>query len=72
MPALQNLSVVSADFSYAGPGFASFFEVHGGKILELELGHSTGAIQEFWLTNPGGGWAGVGNDNGGANGAVVV
>ncbi|KAJ2922654.1 hypothetical protein H1R20_g14438, partial [Candolleomyces eurysporus] len=54
MPQLQNLSVVSADFSYTGEGFARFFEVHGGKIRQLELGHSSGAIEEFWLTGVGG------------------
>lgn len=52
MPALQNLSVISADFSYAGEGFAQFFNVHGSKLVQLELGHSTGAIEEFWLTSP--------------------
>ena len=50
MPALQNLSVLSADFSYTGEGFAAFFEVHGDKLRQLELGHSTGAIEDFWLT----------------------
>ena len=52
MPALQNLSVLSADFSYTGEGFAAFFEVHGDKLRQLELGHSTGAIEDFWLTAP--------------------
>ncbi|RXW19835.1 hypothetical protein EST38_g6019 [Candolleomyces aberdarensis] len=65
MPQLQNLSVVSADFSYTGEGFARFFEVHGGKIRQLELGHSSGAIEEFWLTAPPHAAAG-----GQANGAV--
>ncbi|TFK31433.1 hypothetical protein BDQ12DRAFT_640076 [Crucibulum laeve] len=52
MPDLKNLSVISADFSYAGEGFASFFKVHGSKIVQLELGHSTGAIEGFWSTAP--------------------
>jgi hypothetical protein len=71
MPALQNLSVLSADFSYTGEGFAAFFEVHGDKLRQLELGHSTGAIEDFWLTAPrtagpapllpvGGGGGGIG------------
>ncbi|EAU93679.2 hypothetical protein CC1G_12277 [Coprinopsis cinerea okayama7 len=71
MPSLRNLSVVSADFSYAGEGFKNFFEVHGAKIQQLELGHSTGAIEEFWLTaNPNGGFNGAnGNvNNANANG----
>ncbi|KAJ7056976.1 hypothetical protein C8F01DRAFT_1211119 [Mycena amicta] len=41
LPALRNLSVVSADFSYAADGFRRFFEVHGGSVRQLELGHST-------------------------------
>ncbi|KAF5335500.1 hypothetical protein D9611_012208 [Ephemerocybe angulata] len=49
MPVLQNLSVISADFSYAGDGFAQFFISHGEKIVQLELGHSSGEVEEFWL-----------------------
>ncbi|KAF8147478.1 hypothetical protein B0H34DRAFT_669518 [Crassisporium funariophilum] len=49
LPALTHLSVVSADFSYAGPGFRAFFERHGGGVRQLELGHSTGEIEEVWV-----------------------
>lgn len=52
MPALTNLSVVSADFSYAGTGFSQFFLVHGAKLTQLELGHSTSTIEEHYLTVP--------------------
>ncbi|KAF4623218.1 hypothetical protein D9613_001293 [Agrocybe pediades] len=52
MPALTHLSVLSADFGYAGGGFRRFFEVHGEKIGQLELGHSSGDIEEAWLTGP--------------------
>jgi hypothetical protein len=54
MPLLTNLSVVSADFSYTGPGFSKFFELHGAKIVQLELGHSSSAIEEHYLTTPHG------------------
>lgn len=54
MPLLQNLSVVSSDFSYTGPGFSNFFEKHGTKIVQLELGHSSSAIEEHYLTAPPG------------------
>ncbi|KAG5651953.1 hypothetical protein H0H81_006802 [Sphagnurus paluster] len=52
MPALQNLSVVSADFSYASSGFSEFFLVHGPKLTQLELGHSSSSIEEHYLTAP--------------------
>ncbi|KAF8639386.1 hypothetical protein AX17_001542 [Amanita inopinata Kibby_2008] len=52
MPVLENLSVVSADFSYAGLGFSEFFKVHGQKLYQLELGHSTSMIEEHYLTIP--------------------
>ncbi|KAF9444702.1 hypothetical protein P691DRAFT_806964 [Macrolepiota fuliginosa MF-IS2] len=52
MPALKNISVLSTDFSYTGSGFARFFQVHGANIVQLELGHSTGAIEEHYLTTP--------------------
>ncbi|KXN83437.1 hypothetical protein AN958_01451 [Leucoagaricus sp. SymC.cos] len=52
MPALRNISVLSTDFSYTGDGFAKFFQVHGHNIVQLELGHSTGAIEEHYLTTP--------------------
>ncbi|KAF7760625.1 hypothetical protein Agabi119p4_10034 [Agaricus bisporus var. burnettii] len=51
LPSLQNLSVLSTDFSYTGDGFALFFQVHGHNIVQLELGHSTGAIEEYYLTS---------------------
>ncbi|TFK47473.1 hypothetical protein OE88DRAFT_1636852 [Heliocybe sulcata] len=52
MPLLTNLSVVSADYSYAGPGFAAFFEQHGAKIRQLELGHSSSLVEEYVLARP--------------------
>ncbi|KZT25468.1 hypothetical protein NEOLEDRAFT_1178266 [Neolentinus lepideus HHB14362 ss-1] len=52
MPLLTNLSVVSADYSYAGPGFAAFFEQHGHKIRQLELGHSSALVEEYVLARP--------------------
>ena len=52
MPALENLSVLSADFSYASSGFSQFFMVHGPKPLQLELGHSSSSIEEHYLTTP--------------------
>jgi len=50
LPLLQNLSVLSADFSYAGPGFSQFFLVHGPKVTQLEFGHSSSSIEEHYLT----------------------
>ncbi|KAF8186714.1 hypothetical protein BJ912DRAFT_1042950 [Pholiota molesta] len=52
MPQLTHLSIVAADFGYAAPGFRRFFEVHGAKLTQLELGHSSGAIEEAWVTEP--------------------
>ncbi|KAJ6450974.1 hypothetical protein C8R47DRAFT_311453 [Mycena vitilis] len=52
LPALRNLSVLSADFSYAGEGLKVFFEVHGGRLRQLELGHSSAHIEEHYLTAP--------------------
>lgn len=53
MPSLRNVSVVSSDFGYAGQGFANFFEAHGSKIEQLELGHSSSLIVEHNLSlNP--------------------
>lgn len=52
MPQLTNLSVLSSDFSYTGPGFASFFQAHGTKLTQLELGHSSSLIEEHYLTAP--------------------
>jgi hypothetical protein len=51
MPELTNLSVVSSDFSYAGTGFSKFFHMHGLKIGQLELGHSSSTIEEHYLTH---------------------
>jgi len=50
MPALRNLSIISADARYGADGFTRFFEVHGDKIKQLELGHSSGEVEEFWIT----------------------
>ncbi|KAJ7455710.1 hypothetical protein FB451DRAFT_1342247 [Mycena latifolia] len=68
LPALRNLSVLSADFSYAGAGFARFFAVHGRGLRQLELGHSSAHIEEHYLTAPpaplGAGAQGVGGGKG--------
>lgn len=53
MPTLRNLSVVSADFGYTGPGFYRFLEAHGKSIRQLELGHSSSIVEEHYLTAPG-------------------
>jgi len=50
MPALRNLLIISADARYGAEGFRRFFEVHGDKIRQLELGHSSGEVEEFWIT----------------------
>ncbi|KAF9524172.1 hypothetical protein CPB83DRAFT_910133 [Crepidotus variabilis] len=50
MPVLRNLSVISADFGYGAEGFKEFFEIHGSKIEQLEFGHSSGEVEEFWVT----------------------
>ncbi|KAG6816568.1 hypothetical protein H0H87_004928 [Tephrocybe sp. NHM501043] len=52
MPSLRNISVLSADFSYASSGFSHFFRVHGPKLNQLELGHSSSTIEEHYLTSP--------------------
>ncbi|KAI0781778.1 hypothetical protein C8Q75DRAFT_789968, partial [Abortiporus biennis] len=52
MPMLVNLSVLSSDFSYTGPGFAAFFQAHGHKFRQLELGHSSSLVEEHYLTTP--------------------
>ncbi|KAF5312943.1 hypothetical protein D9619_003833 [Psilocybe cf. subviscida] len=52
MPVLTHLSVVAADFGYTGRGFRKFFQVHGDKLIQLELGHSSGEIEQYWLTEP--------------------
>ena len=63
MPRLTHLSVMSADFAYAGGGFRKFFESHGHKLFQLELGHSTGDIEEAWLTEAPGRWEGLTSSN---------
>lgn len=52
LPLLTRVSVVAADFSYAGPGFSGFFMNHGPKLVQLELGHSSNIIEEHYLTAP--------------------
>ncbi|KAI0371443.1 hypothetical protein BV20DRAFT_1051471 [Pilatotrama ljubarskyi] len=52
MPSLTNLSVMSSDFSYTGEGFSRFFQAHGAKLTQLELGHSSSALEEYYLTTP--------------------
>ncbi|KAI0071167.1 hypothetical protein K474DRAFT_1693558 [Panus rudis PR-1116 ss-1] len=54
MPRLTNLSVLSSDFSYTGQGFAAFFQAHGAKLRQLELGHSSSLVEEHYLTEPHG------------------
>ncbi|KAJ7241233.1 hypothetical protein B0H12DRAFT_1237112 [Mycena haematopus] len=69
MPALRKLSVLSADFSYAGEGFRRFFTLYGPRLWQLELGHSSAHIEEHYLTAPpaalGTGAGGGGGDGGG-------
>ncbi|PPQ91749.1 hypothetical protein CVT25_013239 [Psilocybe cyanescens] len=52
MPCLTRLSVISAEFGYSGAGFRRVFELHGSKIRQLELGHSSGDIEEAWVMHP--------------------
>ncbi|KAI0774686.1 hypothetical protein BD413DRAFT_662663 [Trametes elegans] len=52
MPLLTNLSVMSSDFSYTGEGFSRFFQAHGAKLTQLELGHSSSVLEEYYLTTP--------------------
>ncbi|KAJ6451908.1 hypothetical protein C8R45DRAFT_1041462 [Mycena sanguinolenta] len=66
LPALRNLSVLSADFSYAREGFRQFFAVHGKGLRQLELGHSSAHIEEHYLTAPPPPAAGAGANAGGA------
>ncbi|KAF8211736.1 hypothetical protein K438DRAFT_1807816 [Mycena galopus ATCC 62051] len=68
LPALRNLSVLSADFSYAREGFGRFFAVHGRALRQLELGHSSAHIEEHYLTAPPPP-AAAGAAGGGVNGA---
>jgi hypothetical protein len=67
MPLLTHLSVMSADFAYAGGGFRKFFESHGYKLFQLELGHSTGDIEEAWLTEAPGRWEGLSSSSAALN-----
>ena len=50
LPSLRNLSVVSPDFKYGLEGFRRFLEAHGDNLRQLELGHSAGELEEFWVT----------------------
>ncbi|KAL1741368.1 hypothetical protein HDZ31DRAFT_45588 [Schizophyllum fasciatum] len=50
LPKLRNLSILASDFAYAGQGFGAFFESHGTRIRQLELGHSSAIIEEYWLS----------------------
>ncbi|KAL1660013.1 hypothetical protein GGF50DRAFT_64079 [Schizophyllum commune] len=50
LPKLRNLSILASDFAYAGEGFGAFFESHGSRIRQLELGHSSATIEEYWLS----------------------
>ncbi|KAJ7156721.1 hypothetical protein C8R46DRAFT_1226228 [Mycena filopes] len=66
LPALRNLSVVSADFSYASEGFRRFFAV---RLRQLELGHSSAHIEEHYLTGAPAHNNNNNNNNGNNNGA---
>ncbi|EIW85928.1 hypothetical protein CONPUDRAFT_160846 [Coniophora puteana RWD-64-598 SS2] len=46
MPSLRNVCVTAADYAYAGAGFARFFEAHGERVRQLELGHSSALLEE--------------------------
>ena len=52
LPVIKNVSVVAADFSYAGEGFCNFFRTHGEKLKQLELAHSSSIIEDHYLTIP--------------------
>lgn len=52
LPAIKNVSIVDADFSYAGEGFCKFFRTHGEKLVQLELAHSSSIIEDHYLTIP--------------------
>ncbi|KAF8715298.1 hypothetical protein AX14_012633 [Amanita brunnescens Koide BX004] len=52
LPVIKNVSVVAADFSYAGEGFCNFFRTHGQKLKQLELAHSSSIIEDHYLTIP--------------------
>jgi hypothetical protein len=52
LPAIKNVSIVDADFSYAGDGFCKFFRAHGEKLVQLELAHSSSIIEDHYLTIP--------------------
>jgi hypothetical protein len=54
MPSLRNLSVISPDFRFGLEGFRRFLEVHGDRIQQLELGHTNGDLEEFWITEQSG------------------
>ncbi|KAF7342764.1 hypothetical protein MSAN_01991600 [Mycena sanguinolenta] len=69
LPALRNLSVLSADFSYAREGFRRFFAVHGKGLRQLELGHSSAHIEEHYLTAPP---PAAGGNAGGAAGGLTL
>ena len=45
MPLLQFLSVVSCEFNYHGRGFSLFFQAHGSRLVQLELGHSSSLVE---------------------------
>lgn len=52
LPIIRNVSIVAADFSYAGEGFCNFFRTHGKKLKQLELAHSPSIIEDYYLTIP--------------------
>ncbi len=52
LPIIRNVSIVAADFSYAGEGFRNFFHMHGEKLKQLELAHSSSIVEDYYLTIP--------------------
>lgn len=52
MPQLKNLSILSSDFSYMGPGFASFLNAYGNNIHQLELRYCSTIVERHYLTTP--------------------
>ncbi|KAI0090922.1 hypothetical protein BDY19DRAFT_874026, partial [Irpex rosettiformis] len=52
MPSLTHLSVLSPDFTNPGPGFEAFFQSHGHKLVQLELGHKPELTEERYITVP--------------------
>ena len=52
LPVIKNVSIVAANFSYAGDGFSNFFCRHGKKLNQIELARSSSIIEDHYLTIP--------------------